>query len=85
MRRVVGSSQSTSDFGHPCWRSSSHPILASAGEVGDAYSNGRGERSQASANPLVGDLDPASLPRPLPRDYGRRQATAALSALCVTP
>ena len=39
---------------------------------------GRGERSRAQANPLVGDLDPTSLPGPRPRDDGRRQASAAL-------
>ena len=52
--------------------------------VGTNYSNGRGERSRAEANPLVGDLDPSSLPGPRPRDHGRRQATAALGALSMT-
>jgi hypothetical protein len=45
---------------------------------------GRGERSHTAANSLIGDLDPASLPGPRPRDHGRRQATAALGTLCMT-
>ena len=49
--------------------------------------NGRGERSRAAGNPLVGDLDPASLPRPGVRDDGRRQAIDSIGqfgSLCVT-
>jgi len=44
----------------------------------------RSEWSQAHANPLIGDLDPTSLPGPRSGDNGRRQATAALGALCMT-
>ena len=44
----------------------------------------RGERSGAAANPLIGDLDPTSLPGPRPRDHGRPQATTALGALRMT-
>jgi hypothetical protein len=44
---------------------------------------GRGERSGVAGNPLIGDLGAASLPGPRPRDYGRRQATAAFGAFCM--
>jgi hypothetical protein len=58
------------------------PVEWRASTKSDGY--GRGERSSAAGNPLIGDLDPASLPRPCPRGHGRCQATAAFGALCMT-
>src|ERR1035437_3897774 len=45
---------------------------------------GRGERSRASANPLIGDLDPTHLPGPHAREHGRRQVTASVGSLRMT-